>query len=275
MTSIAATRAAQEQVGSRCLFEILHRLGIIAPGTFTHPSQLIGISLPNEPFETHSFLEFEDIIHDLRAVYKTAGMRCLRADSALQKHPVLNLVRQVARANGLHLEPHIASNGYEASGRKRVKRWFEVRSLDISPGEIREGGECPPPKRSTTPPFKTTPPPPSLYIAPPPPPQEIHMTPMEYLASSPPPDESYDEPNEINETNELNGVMPEVVMELQPPSEYNEVIVVPPESVSIHTEEPEREIKVTKRIRRNPPKTQPAVMPETVVEHEEDSQNPI
>jgi len=148
-------KIAKEQLGASAFIEIFRRLGLIPPkGTpqgdaFQHPSQLVGVIISKELVDTASISLVEDIITELRGVYSAAGMRTLRSNMGEQRNPLLNLIRQVGRANGLHLEPKFQSNGYDADGRKRVRRWFVVKSMDISP-EIR--GECPKiQEHSTTP----------------------------------------------------------------------------------------------------------------------------
>jgi hypothetical protein len=152
-------KIAKEQLGASAFIEIFRRLGLIPPkGTpegdaFQHPSQLVGVIISKELVDTASISLVEDIITELRGVYSAAGMRTLRSNMGEQRNPLLNLIRQVGRANGLHLEPKFQSNGYDADGRKRVRRWFVVKSMDIS-SEIR--GECPKIQEHSVIPEKTT-----------------------------------------------------------------------------------------------------------------------
>jgi len=142
-------RIAKEQIGASALIKLFRRLSVIPPeGTpegdaFQHPSQLVGAVIPKEIVDTTEIKDVEDIVIELRNVYSASGMRSLRYNMGEQKHPVLNLIRQIAKANGLLLEPRFQSNGYDADGKKRVKRWFIVKSMDIST-EIRGDGhgEC-------------------------------------------------------------------------------------------------------------------------------------
>jgi hypothetical protein len=140
-------RIAKEQIGASSLIKLFRRLSVIPPegtpegDTFEHPSQLVGAVIPKEVVDTTEVKDVEDILIELRNVYSASGMRSLRYNMGEQKHPVLNLIRQIAKANGLLLEPRFQSNGYDADGRKRVKRWFVVKSMDIST-EIRGDAEC-------------------------------------------------------------------------------------------------------------------------------------
>lgn len=140
-------RIAKEQIGASSLIKLFRRLAVIPPegtpegDTFEHPSQLVGAVIPKEVVDTTEVKDVEDILIELRNVYSASGMRSLRYNMGEQKNPVLNLIRQIAKANGLLLEPRFQSNGYDADGRKRVKRWFVVKSMDIST-EIRGDAEC-------------------------------------------------------------------------------------------------------------------------------------
>jgi hypothetical protein len=68
-----------------------------------------------------------EFIPGLKMVYSAAGMNCLRPNAeSTQKTPLINLLRQVLRANGYTLIPRSELNGYERNGRKRIYRWFEI-----------------------------------------------------------------------------------------------------------------------------------------------------
>ena len=129
-------RAAQDQIGAYVCMELYRRIGAIPSidsphgSDFRHPSQLVGINVPKELIDSHNYEEFTDLVNELRGVYSAGGMRCLRADSGVQKFPLLNLIRQVSKANGILLEPHSKSDGYEATGKKRLQKWFIVKSMD-------------------------------------------------------------------------------------------------------------------------------------------------
>lgn len=72
-----------------------------------------------------------DILSELRGIFSASGMRCLRSTSAtMDKNPLINALRQICKINGLQLTPKAKSDGYQASGQKKVLRWFVVESLD-------------------------------------------------------------------------------------------------------------------------------------------------
>jgi hypothetical protein len=124
----------EEQLGGKLCVE-LYKLLKIVPDThdFEHPSNLVGVKIQRDfLLESGVYDTLTEIVNEFKGVYSTSGMRCLRSDAHAQKHPVLNLVRQISKANGLVLVPNAVSAGYDARGRKIVKRWFEVRPMDES-----------------------------------------------------------------------------------------------------------------------------------------------
>lgn len=129
----------ETQITGKLCVDMFKRLGIV-PDTdeYLHPSNLIGLSIPRDSLTKDGQLEqINDILHELRGFYSASGMSCLRSNNASQKAPVINALRQIVKANGLFMKPCSRSDGYEASGKKKVYRWFEIHSLDESLEDIR------------------------------------------------------------------------------------------------------------------------------------------
>lgn len=136
-------RIEKEQIGAKACIEMFRKIGILPFSLeneeFVHPSQLIGIIFEKEILDRFTMDDFTDILASLRGVYSAGGMGCLRSGAETRKNAVLNMMRQICRANGIHLEPHSKSNGYEPNGKKRLKKWFKIISYsDIPSGETQE-----------------------------------------------------------------------------------------------------------------------------------------
>lgn len=124
-------RAIQEQVAASVCLRIFEKLGVELPAE-PHPSNLIGVEISRDKLTGHEIFEsMVDILGELRGIFSASGMRCLRSNSSTtEKNPLINALRQICKINGLQLSPRAKADGYEASGQKRVRRWFIVESLD-------------------------------------------------------------------------------------------------------------------------------------------------
>jgi hypothetical protein len=77
-----------------------------------------------------------ELIPELKLVYSASGMNSLRPNAeTTQRTPLVNLVRQILRANGYNLEPKSEMDGYYPNGKKRIYRWFEITN-DTGTGGI-------------------------------------------------------------------------------------------------------------------------------------------
>jgi hypothetical protein len=124
------SRAIQEQVAASVCLRIFEKLGVELPEN-PHPSNLIGVEINRDKLTGHEIFEsMADILSELRGIFSASGMRCLRSTSATtEKNPMINALRQICKINGLQLSPKSKSDGYEASGQKKMRRWFVVESL--------------------------------------------------------------------------------------------------------------------------------------------------
>ena len=123
-------RAARSQLGADILLKLYEKITGESLGDIRYPSQLSGNIITREQIENTEYESLSDIILELRNVYSASGMRCLRSDAASRKSPVLNLIRQVARANGLGLISDRKPSGYMPDGRKQFIYWYKFESLD-------------------------------------------------------------------------------------------------------------------------------------------------
>ena len=122
-------RAFIEQRGAELCIEIFKKC-INTDLKIEYPSELIGVNIQKDQLDKLSYEDFSSIIQELRKVYSASGMRCLRSDAHTKKTPILNLLRQVAKANGLILDSNRKSDGYWPDGRKKLIYWYTIRSLD-------------------------------------------------------------------------------------------------------------------------------------------------
>ena len=124
-------RAARDQLGADILLRMYSRItGESLSADIQHPSQLSGRVITREQIGHIEYDDLSDLIRELRNVYSASGMRCLRSDAASRKSPVLNLIRQIARANGLGLISNRKPSGYGADGRKKFVYWYTFEALD-------------------------------------------------------------------------------------------------------------------------------------------------
>ena len=128
--STKITRAARDQLGADVLLRLYGRITGNSLDDIQYPSQLSGIIITREQIDGTEYDSLADMILELRNVYSASGMRCLRSDAASRKTPVLNLVRQVARANGMSLVSNRKPSGYTSDGRKHFKYWYTFEPLD-------------------------------------------------------------------------------------------------------------------------------------------------
>jgi hypothetical protein len=130
MSNRQQQRAVQSQVGADILLRLYSRITGEPLDDIDHPSQLSGRVLLRETLDSVDYDDLTDLVHELKNVYSASGMRCLRSDAEKHKTPVLNLIRQVAKANGLSLTSNRKSAGYSTDGRKRFTYWYIFEALD-------------------------------------------------------------------------------------------------------------------------------------------------
>jgi hypothetical protein len=124
------TRAARDQIGADILLQLYGRITGDSLDGIRYPSQLSGSIITREQIDGTEYDSLADMILELRNAYSASGMRCLRSNAATRKTPVLNLIRQVARANGLALVSNRKPSGYTPDGRKQFHYWYTFEPLD-------------------------------------------------------------------------------------------------------------------------------------------------
>lgn len=123
------SRIVREQVGADLCVALYKKITGHDNPKLVHPSQLCGCTLTREHLDAFPYESLQPLILELRSVYSASGMRCLRADAGSTKSPVLNLLRQVSKANGLHLASHRKASGYHADGRKKFTYWYTFEAF--------------------------------------------------------------------------------------------------------------------------------------------------
>jgi len=110
-----------------CIKEILSQLGL---DVNEHIHELIGSTIPRE--DLLSPLKYEAIkplIVKLKNVYSSSELTSLHVNASVkQSFPLLNLLRQILRTSGMHLQPVRLCDGYE-NGKKKFRRVFVVSSI--------------------------------------------------------------------------------------------------------------------------------------------------
>ena len=106
--------------------EILAQVGLHVN---EHMNELLGCSIPRE--DLLSPLKYEEIkpfISKLKSRYSSTEMTSLHVNASVkQSFPLLNLLRQILRVSGMHLQPVRLCDGYE-NGKKKFRRIFIVTS---------------------------------------------------------------------------------------------------------------------------------------------------
>jgi hypothetical protein len=120
--------AQRLQQGSHLCEKMLQMVGILgtseetlvdAIGRTCSREHLLNMELYNEIAKV--------LIPEFKLVYSASGMNSLRSNAEInQKAPLINLMRQILRANGYNLTPKSELNGYYSNGKKRIYRWFEI-----------------------------------------------------------------------------------------------------------------------------------------------------
>ncbi len=80
--------------------------------------------------DTNIYEKIKPEIQGLKKTFCSSRLTCLQDTAETnQKWPLLNLVRQILKANDYKMEPIRKSNGYSKDGKKLYKRYFAIRKL--------------------------------------------------------------------------------------------------------------------------------------------------
>lgn len=74
-----------------------------------------------------TYLNVQDDIHMIKKYFSSSSMTCLQETAHIsQKWPLLNLVRQILKANNFIMTPIRKSAGYDKDKKKIFKRYFKI-----------------------------------------------------------------------------------------------------------------------------------------------------
>jgi hypothetical protein len=80
-------------------------------------------------------------INELKKIHSSSALTALQSTALKnQRWPLLNLVRQILRANGYIMKPNRQSNGYDEDGRKKYIRYFiiEPEKEELTEEEVKK-----------------------------------------------------------------------------------------------------------------------------------------
>ena len=97
--------------------------------SFDNEQQLEGMLVPREIFLSEEI--YNNIKSDLPLIkkfYSSSGMKSLQQNAGeKEKWPLLNLVRQLLKANNYNMRPVRISDGYTKDKKKKYKRYFKIK----------------------------------------------------------------------------------------------------------------------------------------------------
>jgi len=74
-----------------------------------------------------TYLNVKDDIPNIKKYFSSSSMTCLQEKACnIQKWPLLNLVRQILKANNFVMIPIRKSSGYDKNKKKIFKRYFKI-----------------------------------------------------------------------------------------------------------------------------------------------------
>lgn len=77
-----------------------------------------------------TYLNVQDDIPAIKKYFSSSSMTCLQETAYItQKWPLLNLVRQILKANNFVMTPIRKSAGYDKDKKKIFKRYFKIEKM--------------------------------------------------------------------------------------------------------------------------------------------------
>ena len=113
----------------QCVVELLQKSGFVVSDL----KHLDGVMISRELLlDPEIYESVQENITLLKTVFSSSHHTCLQS-SALekQKWPLLNLIRQILKLYDYTLEPKRVCDGYDAHKKKKYKRYFVVKSLNV------------------------------------------------------------------------------------------------------------------------------------------------
>ena len=113
------------------LIKFFKQIGIELEST----DNLEGILITRETLlmdEKYDNIKKEEIISDLKKIFSSTFLTSLQKTAEKnQRWPLLNLTRQILTQLGYNMVPHRKSDGKDATGKKKYKRFFIVQKTKI------------------------------------------------------------------------------------------------------------------------------------------------
>ena len=113
------------------LIKFFKQIGIELQST----ENLEGILITRETLlmdEKYDNIKKEEIISDLKKIFSSTFLTSLQKTAEKnQRWPLLNLTRQILTQLGYNMVPHRKSDGKDATGKKKYKRFFIVQKTKI------------------------------------------------------------------------------------------------------------------------------------------------
>ena len=79
-----------------------------------------------------TYTSLQDYIPIIKKYFSSSSMTCLQENAHNnQKWPLLNLVRQILKANNFIMSPIRKAHGYDKDKKKLFKRYFKIEKIKI------------------------------------------------------------------------------------------------------------------------------------------------
>ena len=98
---------------------------------YNHIEDLEGLLICREILlHDQTYLNVQDDIPSIKKYFSSSSMTCLQETAYIsQKWPLLNLVRQILKANNFIMKPIRKSAGYDKDKKKIFKRYFKIEKI--------------------------------------------------------------------------------------------------------------------------------------------------
>ena len=122
----------QKSVDESLNFELIKEIFLVIKKDISRREDLLNLSLNHKYLRNEEFkFEMIKLIPKLKKKYKSHNLTCLHSNSLdKQKFPVINMIRQILKCNGLRLEPYTVCKGYnKATKNKEFERYYIIKEI--------------------------------------------------------------------------------------------------------------------------------------------------
>ena len=113
------------------LKKFFNQIGIEIEAT----NNLDGVLITRETLlmdEKYNNIKKEELIQELKKIFSSTFLTSLQKNAEKnQRWPLLNLTRQILTQLGYNMVPHRKSDGKDATGKKKYKRFFIIQKTKI------------------------------------------------------------------------------------------------------------------------------------------------